>query len=339
MEKKKKNSKRKQRRVLLLLFLMIGTGIIFGAATYAWFTSNQAVSVDPIDVNVTTSSGLQISADAITWKSVLSVDDINGAQASGYTNAVNQIPQQLQPISTVGDIEADKMKMFLGTVTSDEGTGNFILSATPSVEQNRTDGGDFVAFDMFLRTEAESTKIALTADSGITGTNEIDGIKNASRVAFITLGNADASSGSSTLQAITGGTDKIIWEPNSDTHTSYGVANANEIYGVDDLHQGEGNAVVPYEGIKAEFGADQKITLQNAKASGTNATGTNENYFASVTPNIKTNNTMVETELMTLSRGVTKIRVYMWVEGQDVDCENNASGGQIQLNLGLKIVE
>ena len=48
---------------------------------------------------------------------------------------------------------------------------------------------------------------------------------------------------------------------------------------------------------------------------------------------------MAQTELMTLSRGVTKIRIYMWVEGQDVDCENNASGGAIQFNLGLTIVE
>ena len=87
MEKKKKQNK-KQRRVLLLLFLMIGTGIIFGTATYAWFTSNKTVSVDPIDVNVTTSSGLQISADATTWKSVLSVDDIKGANVA-YPAAVN----------------------------------------------------------------------------------------------------------------------------------------------------------------------------------------------------------------------------------------------------------
>ena len=38
-------------------------------------------------------------------------------------------------------------------------------------------------------------------------------------------------------------------------------------------------------------------------------------------------------ELFTLEKGVTKVRVYMWVEGQDVDCENNASGGQISFTL------
>ncbi len=337
MGKKKKQNK-KQRRVLLLLFLMIGTGIIFGTATYAWFTSNRTVSVDPIDVNVTTSSGLQISADATTWKSVLSVDDIKGANVA-YPAAVNQIPTQLQPISTVGDVASDRMNMFLGTVTADEDSGNFVLAATPSVEQHRDNGGDFVAFDIFLRTETDQTKIALTDDSGVTGTNGIDGIKNATRVAFINIGNKAASETPSSLQGITGGKTKYIWEPNSDVHTAYGVANAAEIYGVDSLHEGEGNTVVPYEGIKAKFGSDLGITLQQAKASGTNTGGTNENYFAAVDPDIKTNGTMAQTELMTLSRGVTKIRIYMWVEGQDVDCENNASGGAIQFNLGLTIVE
>ena len=61
-----------------------------------------------------------------------------------------------------------------------------------------------------------------------------------------------------------------------------GVAVMAEIYGIDDLHEGEGNTVVPYEGVKAEFNSDLGITLQQAKASGTNTGGTNENYFAAV---------------------------------------------------------
>ena len=36
-----------------------------------------------------------------------------------------------------------------------------------------------------------------------------------------------------------------------------------------------------------------------------------------------------------LPEGVTKIRFYMWIEGQDVDCENGASGGGISFNLGF----
>ena len=40
---------------------------------------------------------------------------------------------------------------------------------------------------------------------------------------------------------------------------------------------------------------------------------------------------------MTLTAGITKIRVYMWVEGQDVDCENQASGSDISFNLQFAV--
>ena len=43
--------------------------------------------------------------------------------------------------------------------------------------------------------------------------------------------------------------------------------------------------------------------------------------------------------LVTLEAAVTKVRIYMWVEGQDIDCENNASGTDITYNIELSIRE
>ena len=37
----------------------------------------------------------------------------------------------------------------------------------------------------------------------------------------------------------------------------------------------------------------------------------------------------------TLEAGVTKVRIYMWIEGQDIDCENNATGTDISFNISL----
>ena len=36
-----------------------------------------------------------------------------------------------------------------------------------------------------------------------------------------------------------------------------------------------------------------------------------------------------------LAAGITKVRVYMWVEGQDIDCENNASGTDLSYTIVL----
>ena len=41
----------------------------------------------------------------------------------------------------------------------------------------------------------------------------------------------------------------------------------------------------------------------------------------------------------TLQAGVTKYRVYWWVEGQDVEAENNATGTAMRLNLEFAIKE
>ena len=40
-----------------------------------------------------------------------------------------------------------------------------------------------------------------------------------------------------------------------------------------------------------------------------------------------------------LLKGVTKFRIYWWVEGQDVDAENNATGTAMRLNLEFAIKE
>ena len=40
-------------------------------------------------------------------------------------------------------------------------------------------------------------------------------------------------------------------------------------------------------------------------------------------------------ELFDLNAGITKLRIYFWLEGQDVDCENNASLGDLSITLKL----
>lgn len=326
--KKKKRNQRKQRRLLLSLLLLVGTGIFLGTATYAWFTSNKTVSVNPIDVNVAAKSGLQISADGQNWKSILTTTDITGAQGN-YAAAKNQLPAQLEPVSSAGVMDAGgTMNMYLGTVTSND-TGDWILSSTKQTDQNGATGA-YVAYDIFLRTENEAP-IYLTTNSGVTFKDADDtGIKNATRIAFAVLGNTTSDDTIGNIQGLNNGASSpvTIWEPNYDDHTSYGVANARDTYGIGTLHAGTGNDPVPYDGIKDEFATADNITLGNA-----NATQSSEN-FQKVTPQIQTEVGFAEyKQLITLSKGITKVRIYMWIEGQDVDCENNASGGNITFDL------
>ena len=71
---KKRNKRNRRRAILIAFLLMLLVGVVLGTGTYAWFTANKTVTVDDITVNVATSNGLQISADAITFKTLLSND-------------------------------------------------------------------------------------------------------------------------------------------------------------------------------------------------------------------------------------------------------------------------
>ena len=83
MAKTNKKDERK-RRLLFLIFLFMLTVTIGVTATYAWFTSNRSISVDPLDVNVTTVNGLQISADGVNWSAKVTRADLEGAKTGEY---------------------------------------------------------------------------------------------------------------------------------------------------------------------------------------------------------------------------------------------------------------
>ena len=316
---KRKDEKRK-RKLRSLVLLLILTIIMFSTATYAWFTANQTVTVSTLDVHVEASNGLQISTDASEWKTVITNADI----AKGYTNSKNMVPETLNAVSTDGTVTDSELNMYKGVIGSDATTGEYTITATKSgVKAGVT--GDYIAFDMFLRVDQEQT-IYLTTSSNVTAKDKTEdkGLKNASRVGFVTLGNASSETAAATLQALnTPAAKAIIWEPNADAHTDRGKASAIE-YGIT-----VGDTSTSYFGLKQEFSTASKLKDTRNGTDTTNATG--------VTPDIITPETYTGEykSVLTLQPGVTKVRVYMWVEGQDVDCENNASGTDISYNIQL----
>ncbi len=42
-------------------------------------------------------------------------------------------------------------------------------------------------------------------------------------------------------------------------------------------------------------------------------------------------------KVFSLKAGITKVRMYMWIEGQDVACEDDASGSNIAFDLQLTV--
>ena len=333
MEKRNSKKRKKSKKIFIAILMILFTGVILTASTYAWFTANKTVTVSEIDVNVTTSEGLQISADAVNWKTVISNEDITGVTYDGSTNQLPGQTASIKPTSTVGEIDTATgfMKMFVGDVTSNA-SGDYILTATQSIETKSTTTGDFVVFDLFFQTNAAAS-VYLTSNSTVGSVGTATGIQNASRVGFVVQGHADVGSDAATIRALKsdGTVPAVIWEPNNDVHTAAAVKHAADVYQIST--QQAGAPKLAYKGVKKDISKTANIPLNSAETE----------YFADVKPNISTTVAGIPKEkyerVFDLEAGVTKVRIYMWVEGQDVDCEDNASGGSVSYNLQFSTLD
>lgn len=340
-EKTKAKNKYDLRSSILLLLLI---AILLFSSTYAWFTANQTVTVSSLDVHIEAQNGLQISTDATTWKSIIENTDI----LTGYLGHTNNLPANIEPVSTIGEIDeaTGNMKMYYGSVNADELDGGaYKLTATPTADAD----GKYIVFDMFLRVDND-TKLKLTEASSVVmkqGSTD-KGIKQASRVAFCIQGTQPVGTDLETIRGLKGATSFLdesyvanpastvyIWEPNPNLHTDAAVAHARDNYGIETKADGTATPIT-YYGIKQQIDAGIDLIDTN--------NGNDTDNFAEITPNYRTSvdtdsGIMPETEIFSLTAGITKVRVYMWIEGQDVDCENIASGTDISFNLQFQVAE
>jgi len=365
---KRENKKNNKKRLLLLILLLVLTLGIFGAGSYAWFTSNKKVSVDDLNVDVRAVNGLEISADAVNWGVKIDKDNLIQNEWEGQNN---QLPDSLGNVSTVGNVVDQNgnnyIQFFDGSVATECPGGEpdcddptYTLTAflkdekrcydsnasgatnnNASIDKCGTTGKHLMAFDIYLKVDKDNTPLYITENAGVTNTSATDlGIKNTTRVAFLQRGFVDyttyrdgdgTTEGTKLAQDLNEAGDVIIWEPNFDAHTTSGVAAAKTFYGIEGLTAGEGNNTVAYEGVKAEITTPIDLTETNSTKY--------SNLFAAVDPAIKTeatNHGRKDTGIV-LNSGVTKVRVYFWVEGQDVDTENRATGSNMKLDLEFSI--
>lgn len=302
--------KLKKKALLPAIAMVLASVIALSGVTYAWFTTSNEATVGTLDVNVATANGIQVSLDGVSWRSTLSGEDIIDAIKEGlsnYRNAVNQYPTtEIAPVSSAGDVVNGKLQMFFGQYNEAGG-----LDSIREEESGRTDGGNFIAFDLFVKSSMDqnmSMIIGQTA-SYVVGTDVFGGSESAAtetavRVAFLPMGDAaDAPS----AQALTGDGTVYIWEPNaSDRAAGVTVAGAPA-----------------YSGFYTEFTniAEEALGADQVKAVSTLKNGSDFQ------------------DLFVLKNGINKIRVYIWLEGQDVDCVNAISSGDFSVNLFFTVPE
>jgi hypothetical protein len=296
------------------------------SATYAWFSSNKNGLIDRIEINVATVNVLQISADAIDWSNEITKDELETAIRT-YAGAFNQFPDTLHAVSTDGTVVRGRMNMFFGT-TDETSDGNYTLTAVQETEINCVGDEEcvdkhYVAFDIFLLTTTPAD-IGITAESFVRPQEgaQDKGSQNAARVGFVVEGSVGPTA-SLAAQNLKSNNKALLWEPNYDRHTEFGVQAAKNVYGITTTTSGA--ARIPYKGINQPF--SEHVLLTETR---------NSPYFTTVNPTVATTETFSNNQaLMRIPAGITKVRIYLWLEGEDVDMENNAAASQLSFNIEL----
>ncbi len=304
------NKNLRKKALVPAIAMVLASVIALSGVTYAWFTTGNTAKVTGMDVNVQTANGIQVSLDAASWRSTISGSDIQTAvsNANAYGTRKIQFPAstvEIAPVSSAGNVVNGMMEMFYGEYRQD-GT----LRSEAEVEQNRTTGGNFVAFDLFFKSSMDQ---ALTLNLGdtasfvkcidiATGAESNVGTDKAVRVAFIPMGTAATPEAA---RALTTNGTAMIWEPNASARAE----------GVD----AEGGKLA-YMGFKTAFEGVPEGELS------ANETAAVETFNA-------------DKEIINLGTGISKVRVYIWLEGQDVDCVNNISFGDFSVNLSFSVPE
>ena len=209
-------------------------------------------------------------------------------------------------------------------------------------------------------TAGSPTAAAALAQAIVYGTNEAD-----YQAALTTLDTTpDDATALGVIEGYRNGSNVIIWEPNSDTHTEAAETEMANMFGL-----ASGDLVGPqvYDGIKApiaKFNDDisegplqpvktyLRFNEETSPGSGVyvdteyNNEAKNPVHFKEIpqarfvrTTKLRTiSDEPVPKPLgLSLPSGITKYRIYMWLEGQDWDCYDSASGSDIQWNLALTI--
>ena len=352
-----RRNRKNKRRINSLLLLLLLTASMLVVSTYAWFSTNREVSITGISAQVSAAAGLQISLDGEIWGSSVNVtaDGLNTLNANGVKN-VYQWPTKLSPVSTDGSISGSDVAFYYGRLTTD---GNGLTGVAAESARTANDSGSstsssakFIAFDIYLKNSSglsagdhlQLNVGSLVAADLENGGAADTGLEYSARVGFLLYDDTEPlSAGGATVRTLAIGNNPVvsIWEPNYNQHIQYVVDNdarvtglthdfrtlgltANAVTGATETLTGINASTVP-QGENPAFAIPLTV-----KTSGTvgSATGEAATDLTSVTS--------ASTSLVLGQNTIMRARVYIWLEGQDPDCNDTASTGkQIKFVINL----
>ena len=325
-----------QRNVSIFVIFMIGVLLIF--SSYAWFSTSLNVKIKEFNMIVSRNSGLSISFDGINFDTAIEIsrDSLINNLTKTYPNHVNQwAAVGLTPVSSNGISNSNSYFFDIfassGVRYKNKQKTHGYINTIKVIDTKPRSFNYYIAFDIFFKNETgspvadnlyfdEGTTAYMTSDSG----DEMQGLVNSLRIGIVKVGTVPLGSDASTIQNMqcNNNCKSIIFEPNSTAHTMLSRERAAKY----DLDLRDGEQFPTFAMIKA----GGPIYVED------NVSGSSKldyNYFA-LQKTIKEDD--FEEPLFTVPDGITKARVYLWIEGQDIDSlETDSTGADIYVDINF----
>ena len=325
----------KHYNLTIIIVFIIGVILIF--STYAWFFASLNVKVKFFNVIVSNNSGLSISFDGINYDSFVEISEenlINKLKNTYPGNTSQWASMGLRPVSSNGTSGPNDstFNMYANSNLDyiDERKESRYLT-TRLIEENKINADkNYIAFDLFLKNVTGSPMSDNLYLNNGTGVNiesdkissDAEGLLNSIRFGFVKINSVPLKSDAATIQNQTcnNSCEALIYEPNSTAHNDTSIEKAR-LYAFNLV---DGRYFPTYAVIKEGGLTDIRNTIFGSP-------NLNTEYFAR-----QNTRTDFSTPLFQIPDGITKVRVYVWIEGQDIDSlETLSDGADISLNINF----
>lgn len=360
-----KNSQRK-RAFLAAIAMILVAAIVLSTATFAWFTLGRSAQVEELDLKVTKQGeGIAISANSVKFTDTITYANLTAtaeddesaynAKSEDYnyfceriTPASSEFKLNTLPVFFQGGIDKVADTMIATAATSADGETIYGKNGNEVPDDGVKAG--FYQFDVFIQNGGtENVTVKMTGSKIIVNekiaeqdshyndkdkqgnyidrgnADYYDETVKAMRIGFVNCGTVVDSTGEA--QTPTAVTPVAIfaasknWDKN-DTEVAIesAAASTNPI-------RGAGESAVLHN-------ADDKSEIWTVPKDKAGTIEIADEYGVPVIDNSTTGTDGT----MTLEPGVTKVTVYIWMEGQDANCTDNLMSQYIKANVVFSLV-
>ena len=330
------------------------TGVFTIIATYAWFSSTADIRIELLKISIKNDNDFSVSLDGVNFSNeiILNKNSVSADIDDIYPTHYNQwAGKGLFAVSSNGSSSPSNylFDMFINVRASDFIGGQYSLTyidARKVFENKKRVNSPFISIDLFFRNNSKSPSpdnlfllpssrvdiVEVYNGQNLNSLGEIitkdeefdpmsDGTFNSLRVGFSRGDTAKTNAPIAEIQALEceNNCQSVIYEPNSYSHSQASI----------DRSLKKGIVLLPERQVPT-FGihtAGNNLHISNGHI-GTGIPLDAEHFSLQVT------HTNLNQPLLQLPDGITKVRLYVWVEGQDLDSLDTwSSGSRIRVNL------